>query len=224
MRRRTPHHRTADSDAPSGLCGPPTSPTVAGDGDCGQFSDRVHVSYRRRLRDLPLGGQSVVILLRVRRFICGDANCPRRIFAERFAQLTAPYARFTTRLNHMLERVGLAPAGRAGSRLAAQLGVGAGRMTCCAGSWHCRIRSSPRRACTADDFATRRGHAGPGGREPRCGATKKVIGETDGQAFAYRGGLAPHQWLGVIRTAGVWTARCGGSESVGLKPSGEPTS
>jgi hypothetical protein len=41
-------------------------------------------------------------------------------------QLTAPYARFTTRLNQALERIGLALAGRAGARLAAQLGLGAG--------------------------------------------------------------------------------------------------
>ncbi|MDQ0605472.1 hypothetical protein QF037_009817 [Streptomyces canus] len=70
-----------------------------------------------------------MILLRVRRFICGNATCSRRTFAEPFAQLTAPYARFTTRLNRRLEDVGLVLAGRAGARLAAQLGLGAGRMT-----------------------------------------------------------------------------------------------
>ncbi|MEU6657140.1 transposase family protein, partial [Streptomyces sp. NPDC046900] len=81
--------------------------------DCGGFSDRVH-SYQRRLKDLPFGEQGVVIL-RVRCFICGDATCSRRIFAEPFAQLTAPYARFTTPLNCMLERVGHALAGRSGA-------------------------------------------------------------------------------------------------------------
>lgn len=97
--------------------------------DCDRFSDRVHDRYQRRLKDLPLGEQSVVILLTVRRFICGSAHCPRRTFAEPFAQLTAPYSRFTTRLNHALDRVGLALAGRAGARLAAQLGFRGGRMT-----------------------------------------------------------------------------------------------
>ncbi|MFJ2765122.1 transposase family protein [Streptomyces prasinus] len=75
--------------------------------DCGHFSCRVHDSYQRRLKDLPLGGQSVVIHLTVRCFLCGAENCPRRTFAEPFARLTVPYARFTTRLNHLLERVGL---------------------------------------------------------------------------------------------------------------------
>ncbi|WP_262061682.1 hypothetical protein [Streptomyces sp. STR69] len=40
-------------------------------------------------------------------------NRPRRIFAAPFSQLTVPYARVTMRLNHMLQRVELAPPGRA---------------------------------------------------------------------------------------------------------------
>ncbi|MDJ1133656.1 transposase family protein [Streptomyces iconiensis] len=97
--------------------------------DCGWFSNRVHGSYQRRLKDLPLAGQRVVLRLTVRRFICGAGTCPRRTFAEPFAQLTVPYARFTTRLGHVLERVGLALAGRAGARLSAQLGFRVARMT-----------------------------------------------------------------------------------------------
>ncbi|MFI5796312.1 hypothetical protein [Streptomyces sp. NPDC051677] len=76
----------------------------------------MHDSYRRRLKDLPLDGQIVVIHLTVRRFICGADDCQRRTYAELFAQLTARYSRFTTRLNHVLERVGLALAGQAGTR------------------------------------------------------------------------------------------------------------
>jgi transposase len=125
---------------------------------CGCFSGRVHDRYQRRLKDLPLGEQSVVILLTVRRFICGSACCPRRTFAEPFAQLTAPYARFTTRLSRALERVGLALAGRAGARLAAQLDFRAGRMTLLR-----RVMALPDpqfstpRVLGVDDFAIRRG-------------------------------------------------------------------
>ncbi|MFI5743448.1 ISL3 family transposase [Streptomyces anulatus] len=126
--------------------------------DCGRFSDRVHDRYRRRLKDLPLAEQGLVIRLVVWRFICGAADCPRRTFAERFSRLAAPYARFTTRLNHALERVGLALAGRAGARLAAQLGFGAGRMTLLR-----RVMALPDpsfstpRVLGVDDFAIRRG-------------------------------------------------------------------
>ncbi|WLQ45499.1 transposase family protein [Streptomyces laculatispora] len=79
--------------------------------DCGRSSGRVHDRYQRRLKDLPLVDQGFVIRLTVRRFICGSADCQRRTFAEPFSRLAAPHARFTTRLNHALERVGLALAG-----------------------------------------------------------------------------------------------------------------
>ncbi|MEW2253052.1 ISL3 family transposase [Streptomyces sp. NPDC006975] len=126
--------------------------------DCGSFSDRIHDRYQRRLKDLPLADQGFVIRLTVRRFICGSAGCPRRTFAEPFSRLTVPHARFTTRLNHALGQVGLALAGRAGARLAIQLGFGAGRMTLLR-----RVmalpdpRFSTPRVLGVDDFAIRRG-------------------------------------------------------------------
>ncbi len=83
--------------------------------DCGRHSVRVHGSYQRRLRDLPLGERSVVILLKVRRFVCEASTSPRRTFVESFAWLTCPYSRFTTRLNRLLERIGLTLAGGAGA-------------------------------------------------------------------------------------------------------------
>ncbi|WP_258053848.1 ISL3 family transposase [Streptomyces sp. Ru72] len=126
--------------------------------DYGRFSDRVHDRYQRRLKDLPLAEQGFVIRLTVRRFICGSADCPRRTFAEPFSRLATSYARFTTRLNHALERVGLALAGRAGAWLAAQLGFGAGRMTLLR-----RVMALPDpqfstpRVLGVHDFAIRRG-------------------------------------------------------------------
>ncbi|MFG2595956.1 transposase family protein [Streptomyces sp. NPDC048462] len=91
--------------------------TGSGCQDCGCFSDRVHDRYQRRLKDLPLAEQGFVIQLTVRRFICGSVDCPRRTFAESFPRLAAPHTRFTRRLNHALEQVGLVLAGRAGARL-----------------------------------------------------------------------------------------------------------
>ncbi|MFJ5731518.1 transposase family protein [Streptomyces paradoxus] len=57
--------------------------------DCGRFSDRVHHRYQRRLKDLPLAEQGLVIRLTVRRFIGGSADCQRRTFAEPFSRLAA---------------------------------------------------------------------------------------------------------------------------------------
>ncbi|MFF1298448.1 MULTISPECIES: transposase family protein [unclassified Streptomyces] len=51
--------------------------------DCGRSSNRVHDSYRRRLRDLPLAGQNVVIHLKVRRLICDTDGCPHRTSPNR---------------------------------------------------------------------------------------------------------------------------------------------
>lgn len=107
---------------------------------------------------LPGLWERFVIRLTVRRFICGFADCPRRTFAEPFSRLTVPHARFTTRLNHALGQLGLALAGRAGARLAAQLGFGAGRMTLLRRVMELPDpRFSTPRVLGVDAFAIRRG-------------------------------------------------------------------
>jgi transposase len=94
---------------------------------CERDSDRVHSRYRRSLADAPIGAQTVVIELRVRRFFCDNASCGRRTFAEQVPGLTSKHARRTGLLRRMLEAIGLALAGRAGARLAAMLGMPASR-------------------------------------------------------------------------------------------------
>jgi transposase len=94
---------------------------------CGQFSSRVHSRYRRRLADAPAGGQPVTLWLGVRRFFCGNSGCKAVTFAEQFEGLTTPRARRTPPLARMLTAIGLALAGRAGARLAAELGLPASR-------------------------------------------------------------------------------------------------
>ena len=94
---------------------------------CGQFSSRVHSTYRRRLADAPAGGQPVTLWLGVRRFFCGNDGCRAVTFAEQFAGLTSPRSRRTPLLARMLAAVALALAGRAGTRLAAGLGLPSSR-------------------------------------------------------------------------------------------------
>ena len=96
---------------------------------CGGRSRRVHSRYDRGLADGSVAGQPMVLRLQVRRFFCDNDDCPVRTFAEQVDGLTAKHARRTSLCRTALEHIGLALAGRAGSRLAARLGLVAGRST-----------------------------------------------------------------------------------------------
>jgi len=85
---------------------------------CGRRSKRIHSTYARTLRDLPWSGTPITLQVVVRRFRCGKASCPRRIFAERFPDLVTPYARQTSRWRDALRAIGFALGGTAGARLA----------------------------------------------------------------------------------------------------------
>ena len=126
---------------------------------CGEVSARVHDRYRRRLADLACGGRPVEIVLRARRFCCGNPACEVATFAEQVPGLTGWYQRRTAGLRGLLEKVALALAGRAGSRLAAAAGVIVSRFTL--------IRlvralpdppAGPVTVLGVDDVAKRKGH------------------------------------------------------------------
>ena len=74
-------------------------------------SERVHSSYERRLADAAIGGRPVVIRLAVRRFFCGNPDCPGKTFAEQVEGLTSRRARRTPPLARMLTAIALALAG-----------------------------------------------------------------------------------------------------------------
>ncbi len=100
---------TQQSSAPCPLCNTPSS--------------RRHSGYVRTLNDLPWGSLKVSLQMRVRRFRCGVMHCPRRVFAERLASLSQPYARITSRLQEVLVDVALRMGGEPGKRLLAALGI-----------------------------------------------------------------------------------------------------
>jgi zinc-finger of transposase IS204/IS1001/IS1096/IS1165 len=55
---------------------------------CSCSSGQVHSTYRRRLADAAIGGRRVRIRLGVRRFFCGNPDCPAVTFAEQVDGLT----------------------------------------------------------------------------------------------------------------------------------------
>ena len=81
---------------------------------CGSDTRRVHSRYTRRLDDLPCLGRCVRLQVAVRRFVCPQSDCPRRIFAERLPGFAAPWARTTDRLRQTQTDIGSSLGGEAG--------------------------------------------------------------------------------------------------------------
>jgi len=127
---------------------------------CGAVSAQVHDRYRRRLQDLACAGRPVQVVLEVCRFCCGSPRCPVATFAEQVPGLTAWYQRRTAGLRGLLEKVALALAGRAGSRLAPALGAIVSRLTLIR-----LVRALPDpeagqvTVLGVDDIAKRKGHS-----------------------------------------------------------------
>jgi transposase len=90
---------------------------------CGLDTHRVHSRYSRRLDDLPCLGRCVRLQLAVRRFVCPQSDCPRRIFAERLPGFAAPWARTTDRLRQTQTDIGSSLGGEAGARLASRMAI-----------------------------------------------------------------------------------------------------
>ena len=144
---------------------------------CGRGCPRVHSRYVRTVADLPWHGVAIRLRVRSRRMFCENAACERRIFCERLPKIDAR-ARKTDRLEEALLAVALELGGRAGARLAEELGIVAARDTLLR-----RIKGAPLPevgkvgVLGVDDFAFKKGstyHArhdlakrSAGGRAPR---------------------------------------------------------
>ena len=89
----------------------------------------MHSRYQRHLTDLPWGTRLVHIQLTVRKFVCRNPTCTRRILTERVPELVAAYARKTHRPIATLQAIGVALGGQAGARLSKRLGLPASRDT-----------------------------------------------------------------------------------------------
>jgi transposase len=91
--------------------------------ECHQPSARIHGSYQRTVADLPCAGRNVILVLTVRKFVCGTPTCPRKIFTERLTGLVESYARMTSRLIALIQALGLVAGGQMGTRQADRTGI-----------------------------------------------------------------------------------------------------
>src|SRR6476659_3644041 len=107
----------------------------------------------------PASARPVEVMLTVRRFFCDHIDCSTCTFVEQVPGLTERHARRSPGLQEALVAVGLALAGRTGSRLATKLGMSVGRSTLLR-----MIRALPDppvgqvTVLGVDEFALRRGH------------------------------------------------------------------
>jgi transposase len=126
---------------------------------CAVSSSSIHSRYQRQLTDLPWGMRVVRLQLTVRKFVCRNTTCPRRIFTERLPDLVAPSARKTDRLITILRAIGVALGGNAGARLVAHL-----RLPTSPATLLRLVRAAPTpqpvalQAVGVDEWAWRRGH------------------------------------------------------------------
>ena len=127
---------------------------------CGTASRRVHSRYRRRVRDLPLSGRMVELVVIARRFRCDAVLCGRQIFTERFPEgVLAPSARRTSRLDGIVHHLGLALGGRPAAVFAKRLMLPVSNDTLLrVVRRRSRPPADPPKVVGIDDWAWRRNH------------------------------------------------------------------
>jgi len=125
---------------------------------CGTLSRRSLSTYLRTVQDLPCGNVPVVLHLRVRRFRCRRAGCPRRVFAEQFPDVVASRARSTVIKQQATTQIGLVLGGQAGARLAGHLRVPVSRATLLRQVYAQPLRAFPAPTIVGvDEWSWRRG-------------------------------------------------------------------
>ncbi|MFG3285255.1 ISL3 family transposase [Streptomyces sp. NPDC048111] len=133
-------------------CGPP--PRCPG---CRATARRVHSAYERSLGERPLGGQQLVVRLRVRRFFCDRSSCQRRTFVEQVDGLSERYRRSSLGLKQWLRAVAIELGGRPGERLCRKLHLAAGRSRLLELLEAPPVAGPAPRVLGVDEFAFRRG-------------------------------------------------------------------
>ena len=124
---------------------------------CGRYSKRVHDYYYRTITDLPVFQNKTVILLKTRKFKCGNNRCRRKVFSEHTPNIIR-YSRRTRRATRILETLAIELTGRLGGIMSKQLliNVSSSTITRIAHSQQLSDIKQPR-VLGVDDWAYRKG-------------------------------------------------------------------
>jgi transposase len=125
---------------------------------CGVVSRRVHARYARRVHDLPVQGERVIIRLEARKFRCDNRGCARRVFCERFGSVIPAFARMTERFEAALQTMALLVSARLAERIGHALGYWVSASTLLRLAHRYQPPWQQASAIGVDDFAFRRSH------------------------------------------------------------------
>ena len=98
--------------------------------NCGCQSNKIHSRKMRTLKDLPIQGKKVKILLEQKKYFCKNTNCTNKTFAERF-DFYKPKATKTNRLQDEILKVALTQSSIAASRYLRNSVAEVGKSTIC---------------------------------------------------------------------------------------------
>ena len=125
---------------------------------CQTPTSRVHSFYQRTLADLPMSGKRIKLQVRLRKFFCPLADCPRKVFAQSCHSVCKPYARRLIRAEQQIQTIGLQAGAKPGSRLCHAIGqsVSASTVLRVIRKTLTPVVETPKRL-GVDDFAFRKG-------------------------------------------------------------------
>jgi transposase len=125
--------------------------------NCGRHSKRVHDFYIRTISDLPVFQNRTIILLKTRKFKCGNNRCQRKVFSEQTPDILR-YSRRTRRATNILETFAIELTGRLGSIISKQLHITVSSSTITRlAHGHQLMEITQPRVLGVDDWAYRKG-------------------------------------------------------------------
>jgi DNA-binding NarL/FixJ family response regulator len=126
--------------------------------NCRKSSHSVRSFYLRTLADLPVAANAVLLFLETRRFACKNPHREKRIYSERFNDLTGSHCRRTTRASSYLKNFLVEVSSNKGSYFSKLMNIPVSSNTCLRLVKSLEISVDDNPICLGiDDWAKRKG-------------------------------------------------------------------